>query len=738
MIARVLFVLFSLVAGVIAAPKETQRVVVLYDERTDLPGLAAIDESLIRTLVAGSPNRLEIYREEMDLSRNASAAYLPALRDYLNAKYAGKRIDLAIAIMGPSLDFLLRHRDDVFPAAPIVFAGLDARELRGRPLPAYATGVMLSRQFASTLDVALRLHPDTKQVLFIGGTSEFDTRLIEEARQQLRGYEDRLQIAYLTTLPIEGVLREVSNLPPHTLILYATLFRDVDGSTFVPHEVAERISAIANAPLYGFVDQYLGHGIVGGSLHSVSAHGAEAAKLALQVLSGKPPSDLAPITIGAGKTMLDWRQLQRWNISERRLPPEADVRFRPTSIWTEYQSYVIGTCLIVALQALLISGLLVQRSRRRRAESALNQSEQRLSVAIQAVGMGVWSWDPTTSKISATRECRILLGLSPDGVITFDAFVNRIDPQKQQMLEHMLKKIEREGGSFEIESRLPLPSENVRWVVVRGKLLEHAQKRSPRQLIGVCVDVTARKTSELAARQHLNEIAHMTRLSTMGELGASLSHELNQPLTAILANARAAQRFMSNRPPDVAELPEILQDIVDADLRATNIIRGMRGLAKKGVSEYLSVDLPEAIGEVVNLVRTDAIERHVRVELQSNTSIPKVTCDPIQIQQVTLNVLLNAFDAMGEVPEGEREVTIRLNNVGDRAEVRISDTGIGLTDDMLGQMFNPFYTTKSKGLGMGLAISQSIIEAHGGRIWAENNADRGATLCFTVPFVRTR
>src|SRR5512141_1470295 len=158
MMPRALFALIFVTAGALAAPNDIHRVVVLYDERTDLPGMAAIDDNLTRTLVAGSPTPLEIYREEMDVSRVGSPSYPPVLRDFLRAKYAGTKIDLAIAVMGPSLDFLLRYGDAVFPAVPIVFAGLDARELRGHALPARVTGVMVSREFAPTLELALKLH----------------------------------------------------------------------------------------------------------------------------------------------------------------------------------------------------------------------------------------------------------------------------------------------------------------------------------------------------------------------------------------------------------------------------------------------------------------------------------------------------------------------------------------------------------------------------------------------------
>ena len=738
MMSRVFFALIFVATGALAASNEVHRVIVLYDERTDLPGMAAIDDSLVHALVAGSPAPIEIYREEMDLSRVGSAFYLPQLRDHLRAKYAGKKIDVAVAIMGPSLDFLLRYGDVVFPATPIVFGGLDARELRGRSLPANATGVLVKREFAPTLELALKLHPDTKRIVLVAGASEFDTRLVDEARVQLRGYEGRYEFSYLTALPMNELLMEVSKLPPHSIVLFSTFFRDAAGNTFVPHEVVERVSAAANAPVYGFLDQYLGRGIVGGRLYSVGAHGEAAAKLVLQVLGGKAPSDLAPVTIGTGTILFDWRQLQRWGISESRLPADAVVRFRPPSIWTQYQHYVFGAVIIVVLQMLLIAGLLLQLSRRRRAESALNESEQRMNLAAETVGLGIWGWNPATGEVWATRECRDLFGCPPEGALTLDAFMSQVHPQERQTMISALDRISREGERLELETRVSLPDGNVRWIALRGKTVDEPHNR-PRQFLSVCVDVTSRKASEHVARQHLSEIAHMTRVSTMGELGATLSHELNQPLMAILSNAQAAQRFMANQPPDLAELSEILQDIVDADRRASAIIRRMRTFVKKGEPEFSSVNLGEVMSDVAKLVRSDAIQRNLQVVSQFDPRLPRVACDAIQIQQVTLNLLMNAFDAMSEVPTAGRQVIMRLDGDGpDMAKITISDSGIGLTPDTLSQMFTAFYTTKSRGLGMGLAISQSIIDAHGGRIWAENNAERGATFYFTLPFADRR
>ena len=360
------------------AAAETRRVVLVYDERTDLPGLASLDASLVQSLTSGQEGSVEVYREPMDLSRFGSDTYLPLLRDYLRAKYAAKKIDVVVAAMGPTLDFLLSRGDPVFPGTPIVFCGIDRREIEHRVLPGYVTGVLVKREFAPTLQVALRLHPDTTRVVFVGGSSEFDARLIEQARGEFQSYEDRLSFTYLTTRSLRELLSELANLPPRTIVLLTTMFRDGAGESFVPHEVAERITTAANVPVYGFVDQFLGRGIVGGHLYSLAAHGQQAAYLARQILAGKQPSELPLIEGAAGAYQFDWRQMQRWQIAEGRLPVGSVVRFRETSTWERYRSTIMVVAGIVVLQSMLIVALLFERRVRRRAQETLRDNEAAL------------------------------------------------------------------------------------------------------------------------------------------------------------------------------------------------------------------------------------------------------------------------------------------------------------------------------------------------------------------------
>jgi two-component system sensor kinase FixL len=242
------------------------------------------------------------------------------------------------------------------------------------------------------------------------------------------------------------------------------------------------------------------------------------------------------------------------------------------------------------------------------------------------------------------------------------------------------------------------------------------------------------KTERYELHRQRLDLAHLTRVSTMGQLASSLAHELNQPLTAILSNVQAAQRFMTADPIDLAELHDILNDIVQDDYRASEVIRRIRAVVKKGDLEVIPLDLAGVMRDVVALVHSDAIVRGTRVTLDIDAALPPVRGDRVQLQQVMLNLLLNAFDAMNEVPPVDRMVCVTLKSADNgMVLIAVRDRGHGLTADKLDKIFKPFFTSKPQGLGLGLSISRSIIDMHRGRLWAENNNDRGATFYVALP-----
>jgi PAS domain S-box-containing protein len=289
---------------------------------------------------------------------------------------------------------------------------------------------------------------------------------------------------------------------------------------------------------------------------------------------------------------------------------------------------------------------------------------------------------------------------------------------------------------FSLEYRLRRHDGEYRVVLDRG-VPRFAPDGAFLGYIGCADDITERKAAELQVQQHRAELAHVARISTLGELSASLAHELNQPLTAILSNAQAAQRLLDAKPIDLAEIREILKDVVADDNRAGQVIQRLRALVKKQPPEFTALDLGAILREVVHFIHTDAILRASEIALTVAPGLPPVWGDRVELQQVALNLLLNALEAMKERPVEDRQVVVQVEADGPRVvKVAVRDRGAGLGDE-IEQVFRPFYTTKPDGLGVGLSICRSIVEAHSGRLWAENNPDRGATFSFTIPAARS-
>jgi signal transduction histidine kinase len=595
----------ALLASHVVAQAATRHVVLLFDERVELPGLSALEADLVRTLRENSAEPIEVYREAMDLSRFGSASYTPFLRDVLKRKYENKKIDVAVGVMSPSLNFLLAFGAEIFPGTPIIFCGVDKRQLGDRVLPPHVRGILLKREFEPTLGLALHLHRATEKVVVVSGSSEFDTGLLAEARAQFRSYDNRVAFSYLEGLRLPQLLDEVAKLPSGTIVLFISFLRDAADTPYVPHDVVDEVSRRSSVPVYGFVDQYLGRGIVGGKLYSLATHGREAALLILRSLNGADAGPSVPIETPSQVLAFDWRQMQRWGIAENDLPQGSEVRYRDQSLWRSYMWQITLFFLILLLQASLILGLLYERRQRHNAE--------------------------------------------------------------------------------------------------------------------------------VLARQRMADLAHANRFSTAGELTASIAHELNQPLGAILANAETAELMLNASAPDLNELKQILADICRDDRRAGEIVSHARSMLKKAPFELKRIDLNEIARDTVNFISSIKSVRATNLSTSLTSVGLPILGDAILLQQVIMNLLLNAADAMAQIEPEQRQIVVRTERVDHFAELSVSDSGPGISPDKIERVFDRFFTTKKSGMGLGLSIARSIVEAHGGKISVENRREGGAIFRIRLP-----
>jgi C4-dicarboxylate-specific signal transduction histidine kinase len=273
---------------------------------------------------------------------------------------------------------------------------------------------------------------------------------------------------------------------------------------------------------------------------------------------------------------------------------------------------------------------------------------------------------------------------------------------------------------------------------VRGRCLED-EHGNLLELIGVTIDVSAQKQADLELQGQREEMSHMNRVALMGEMTASIAHELNQPLTAIANNASAGRRFLERGKMDGAFLQQLLEDMVADSLRAGQIIHGMRGLVRKDKSIRAPLDLNAVIADTIRLVSSDVLMRESVVTTEMELNLPQVEAVPVQIQQVLLNLIVNALDAVEALPPSERRIIVSTRSInGQTVEVSVRDFGPGLPADQSEKVFDHFFSTKQQGMGMGLTIVRSIIESHHGMISAENAPERGACFFFRLPVARSQ
>ncbi len=365
----------------------------------------------------------------------------------------------------------------------------------------------------------------------------------------------------------------------------------------------------------------------------------------------------------------------------------------------------------------------------------VRDSDAWVNQAIQAAGIGIWSWDIARDRIEISESGLVLHGLAADREVDYRAWLMTLHMDDREPAHRAIQRALEERTDYLNEYRVVHPDGSVCWVSCKGRVhLDEAG--NPSRLTGILFDVTAHKQAEQALRDQHLALAHMARVSALGELSGALAHELNQPLTAILCNAQAGQRFVAQASPDPDELSAILADIAADGLRAGNVVSRLRGLFKKGEAVRQALNINALVEEVTQLLHSDLVIKQVSLLLHLGADLPKTMGDPVQLRQVLLNLITNGAEAMAASATCPRQMQIgtRLRDAYS-LEVIVRDRGPGIAPQMLEQIFEPFVTGKPQGLGMGLAISRTIIATHGGRLWAENVPEGGAALCFTLPII---
>jgi signal transduction histidine kinase len=605
LVAGIVFFLLGCVAYRPASATEPKRVLLIHNS----VGYTKLVAENIRTEIEQRlPGPVEIYLAPFVAARAEDKSVTARYADYLGALLPDQELDLAVAVGSPAMDFFRQYGRPFFPSTPMLAIANESR--LPSTLEANETAVLVTIDLVGAVENILQLLPETTNISVVIGNSPLERYWLMRMQIAFQAYADRVTFRWLNDLSFEDIKKHVASLAPHSAILFYTLQGDVRGVAYADDEAVTSLHAVAKAPIFTFDDTEFGRSIVGGPAPSTQDLSRDYASVALRILGGEALGGQMLPGLISGPPKFDWREMQRWGISESRLPPGSTIYFRDPTAWERYKGQILGISTAIVIQTALIVWLLSERQYRRRAER-----------------------------------------------------------------------------------------------VARGRLLE---------------------------------VIHLNRTATAGVLSASVAHELGQPLQSILLNTEAAEALLAAKPPDLDQIKEVLSDIRQSDQHASEIIHHLRKLLKrKNEIESQEFDLNDAVVEVLRILSPEARKRRIVLSAIGVSTALLVRADRIHLQQVVLNLLTNAMDAMDNCVAETRTVTVQTAPAeGTKLEVSVVDSGPGIPEGKLKDVFATFYTTKKQGTGLGLSIARTIVETYGGKIWAENRAAGGAIFRLTVPLAK--
>jgi signal transduction histidine kinase len=601
--AIVVLLVACFVSSVAWADPPLSRSVLILDQSAPLrPWSSTIIRAVQSSKSDRSGNPISYYIEHLDLFGFGKRQYDDNLRNHLSDKYRGKPIDVILSIGPSALDFAMKLRATEWPAVPIVFTAI-SEATAPHPIPPKTTGIFVQKTFANMVKAARMIMPNLKRLVLVGNPFEGAIYYPQFAKEipELSG---EFEIIDLMGLPVREIRQRVAALPPDSAVFYFGINADPERRYATALEALPLIAETTNRPIIGDGETQVGAGAIGGFVLSPGEIGRDAGRLVMRILDGENASNI-PVTTGSAlKPMFDWRQLQRWNISESMLPVGSEVRFRPLGMWEQYSAEILAACVALLLQATLICWLVYENRRR-----------------------------------------------------------------------HL---------------------------------------------------------AEVLSRSAIAELTYMNRRAGAGQLSASITHEVNQPLTGIVTRASAALRWIRAEKPNLENVEAALEGIVSAGHRASDIITSVRAMFKKDAPEKVPTDINQIILTVLSIVRVELRTHGVELQTQLNKHLPIVQGDKVQLQQVVLNLVMNGIEAMQSSQPRVLKVQT-AQPVPDIVRVSIEDTGTGIDPSNIDRIFKPLFTTKATGMGMGLFICHSIIESHGGRIWVSPAVKRGSIFQFEVP-----
>jgi PAS domain S-box-containing protein len=683
-----------------------KRVLALYWYGKDFPLNVDFDRGIQKALLG---KRIEYHAEYFEPNFFQGDDQEDALRDYLKRKYSDRTMDVVIAMSWASVDFLLKYHDDLFPNVPMVFQTVSRTQFLEKARGMNAAGVATDNNQAHSLGLALRFHPDTERVFVINGTVQKDKTVEAILKNQFREFESKVQFTYLTDLPLNDLLAQVKSLPERSIIFYSRQDYEEPGVSLSLTDVLSLIASEAKVPIY-ISGSYVGYGAVGGYVVDACEIGTQAGQLALRIMNGDQPRDLAVVEVPSIPTF-DWRQLRRWGIDENRLPLRSEIHFKEQTVFEQYKWRILGALAFCVLQSFFIAGLLIERRRRRLAQEALRESQQRYKLATTSGQVVVWDWDLQTSEFYADPLLKSLLGCEDHEIAHFDDWILLVHPDDVNLLRERLRShIERGTGQFEAEHRFVLKDGSTRWFVTRGSVV-HSDQGPAVRMIGTGTDITRRKLAE----QEL-QLLSTRLLDVQDEERRRIARDLHdgtaQHLFTVLVNLENLESRI--------HLPDDLQHTV-SECR-TSCRQAMNEL--RTLSYILHPPMLDLLGLSASLSwYLEGFSRRTGIDIQL-TATPDIGRLPAKVETDLFRIVQECLANIHR-HSGSRTAQVRLELRATEVVLQIEDQGHGMSAPAVNDM-------STRPAGVGLSGVDQRLQYLGGRLKIESNS-RGTTITAVVP-----
>jgi len=685
-----------------ASAANPKRVLIIHSFGSAAPPFTTHSIAFETELTEKLGERVDLDEVSLDMARYAELDTQEALVEYLLKRQAKWQPDLVVPIGSPAGGFVAQYRDRLFPETPVIYTGMDGRRLPPGALQNNATFVGEDFNLPAFVEDILLVAPATTNIAVVIGTSQLEQYWTTAFRAEFAPFTNRVSFTWLNELSFDQMLEQVGKLPPRSFIFLILLLRDASGVTHNADEALKRIHAVANAPVNSIYQHQLGLGIVGGRLYQAELEGVESARIAIRILRGEPTTNFPPVIVGPLPPRYDWRELQRWNISEARLPSSSTVFFRVPTVWDRYRSWIIAGISVCVVQALLIFGLLANRFKRRRAERSLEESRHRLSAILNTSVEGIITFDERGAIESVNLATEKIFGYAAAELIGQNVSTLMPSPFREEhnlnlTNEPKIISIDRElTGRRKDGTTFPLD------LAVNEIMLANR-----RVFTGFVRDTTERKQAEQTAREFGGRLLHAQEAER-----ARLARELHDDITQRLARlAIDAGRVESGR--EVAGRSETMRNVRDGLVRLSEDVHSLSYKLHPALLEDLGLaDALEA--ECERFTRDESIP--VKVKLgQIPEKIPSDTglCLFRVMQEALRNVARHARTKAAEVS---------LRPLDDGLQLAVADTGAG---------FDPRKHRTRPSLG--LASMHERVRLLGGELDIESAPGHGTTVVAWVP-----